>query len=265
MHSTQHRQLFMMRPCLLLLVWPSSTLGMPRCSRAQFVCGLVGSCCPWSVHASTQQTELVNLYDGAASSYDALDGGILADTLGLGRLRREAVGLCRGSILEVGVGTGLNLPLYTPARVTSLTAVDLSSGMLREADVVADEQRARGLRVDLRLMDAERLEFEDATFDSVLDTFSLCVYRNPERALSEMRRVTKPGGRVVLLEHQRSSLGALAAYQDATAAPAAQFGGKGCVYNQDVNALCRAAGLAVVRQEPALLGLVALLEATPLA
>ena len=58
--------------------------GMPRCSRAQFVCGLVGSCCPWSVHASTQQTELVNLYDGAASSYDALDGGILADTLGLG-------------------------------------------------------------------------------------------------------------------------------------------------------------------------------------
>ena len=89
MNSSQHRQLLMMRPCLLLLVWPSSTLGMPRCSRAQFVCGLVGSCCPWSVHASTQQTELVNLYDGAASSYDALDGGILADTLGLGRLRRE--------------------------------------------------------------------------------------------------------------------------------------------------------------------------------
>ena len=76
--------------------------------------------------------------------------------------------------------------------------------MLREARGPADALRARGTAVDLRLMNAEALTFDDAVFDCVLDTFSLCVYADPLGALREMRRVCKPGGRVVLLEHVRA-------------------------------------------------------------
>ncbi|EOD04363.1 hypothetical protein EMIHUDRAFT_453883, partial [Emiliania huxleyi CCMP1516] len=185
----------------------------------------------WSAapERESSEPELVRLYDSAASQYDSLDSGPLASALGLQALRAQATDLCRGRVLEVGVGTGLNLPLYDPGRCESLTAA---------------------------------MRFADASFDSVIDTFSLCVYGRPERALSEMRRVCKPGGRVVLLEHQRSG-GALGAYQDATSSAAARLGGKGCVYNQDVAAMARAAGLRVVRQQPALLGVVALYETVP--
>lgn len=215
-----------------------------------------------SAHADAA-SPLVRLYDDAANRYDSLDGGPIARALGLEGLRVEATKLCRGRVLEVGVGTGLNLPLYDSTRCDSLTAVDLSPGMLREAERAASALASvRRVPVDLQVMNAEELTFEDGTFDSVIDTFSLCVYSRPERALAEMRRVCKRDGRVILLEHQRSG-GALGDYQDASAGAAAKFGGKGCVYNQDVLSMVQRAGLRVVRQELALLGLVALFETVP--
>jgi len=102
----------------------------------------------------------------------------------------------RGQVLEVAVGTGRNLPGY-PAEVT-LAGIELSPAMLAIA-----RQRAAdlGREADLRDGDAERLPFDDASFDTVLCALSLCTIPSPEAAVGEMRRVLRPGGRLLLLDH----------------------------------------------------------------
>jgi ubiquinone/menaquinone biosynthesis C-methylase UbiE len=106
----------------------------------------------------------------------------------------------RGQVLEVAIGTGRNLPAY-PADVT-ITGIELSPAMLAIA-----RQRATGLGrdVDLREGDAEDLPFEADSFDTVLCALSLCTIPNPVAAVGEMRRVLRPGGRLLLLDHIAST------------------------------------------------------------
>lgn len=101
-----------------------------------------------------------------------------------------------GRVLEVAIGTGLNLPHY-PAGVT-VTGIELSPAMLAIA-----EQRAAdlGLDADLRTGDAEHLPFGDESFDTVVCALSLCAIPDPTAAIAEMRRVLVPGGRLLLLDH----------------------------------------------------------------
>ena len=99
-------------------------------------------------------------------------------------------------VLEVGVGTGKNIPYYPPG--AEVTAIDFSPGMLRRARALAARL---GSPVDLREMDVQALEFADASFDTVVTTFVFCSVPDPVRGLREIRRVLAPGGRVIMLEH----------------------------------------------------------------
>jgi ubiquinone/menaquinone biosynthesis C-methylase UbiE len=105
-------------------------------------------------------------------------------------------GRARGEVLEVAIGTGRDLPHY-PADVT-ITGIELSPVMLAIAN-----QRAKdlGRDVDLREGDAEQLAFDDASFDTVVCALALCTIPHPVAALDEMRRVLRPGGHLLLLDH----------------------------------------------------------------
>ena len=101
-----------------------------------------------------------------------------------------------GDVLEVAIGTGRNLPFY--AQGIRLIGVDFSPAMLQLARRQADRL---GRTVDLRLGDAQALELPDASFDTVVCTFSLCAIPDERRAIAEMKRVLRPGGRLLLLDH----------------------------------------------------------------
>ncbi len=107
----------------------------------------------------------------------------------------------KGSVLEVAVGTGRNLSFYPPN--ARLTGIEFSPAMLEIARARAAEL---GIEVDLREGDAQALEFEDASFDTVVITLALCSIPDDRKAVAEARRVLRPSGRLLLLEHVRSPL-----------------------------------------------------------
>lgn len=105
-----------------------------------------------------------------------------------------------GEVLEVAVGTGLNLPFYPPE--ITLTGLDLSQRML---DLAGERAGKLGRAVTLRQGTAHTLPFEDATFDTVVCTFGLCAIPDIDAAIDEMVRVLRPDGRLILVDHVASS------------------------------------------------------------
>jgi len=113
------------------------------------------------------------------------------------RHRRGLLANASGEILEIGFGTGLNLPCYS-ARVRKVTAVDPNLGMQRLAQ---KRIKQAGIEVEQKALRGERIPFEDRTFDCVVSTFTLCSIEDVGQALSEAYRVLKPGGHFLFLEH----------------------------------------------------------------
>jgi phosphatidylethanolamine/phosphatidyl-N-methylethanolamine N-methyltransferase len=153
----------------------------------------------------SETSSIKQRYDRIAPYFDAMEG--MMEKLLFGTWRQRIWSRVEpGKVLEAGVGTGKNFPYY-PA-TAEITAIDFSAKMLNRARRKAEKQK---LRADLRLMDVERLDFPDHSFDTAIATFVFCSVPSPVQGLQELHRVLKPGGRLLLLEHVLSAKPWLAA------------------------------------------------------
>jgi len=195
----------------------------------------------------TESERVRRLYDRLAPRYDQLIS--ITEPLLFGGGRAWACGQARGDVLEVAVGTGRDLPFY-PAGVR-LTAVDVSENMLAHARRRASDL---DLSVDLRVGDAQRLDFADASFDTVVATLSLCSIPDHHTAVAEMARVLRPGGQLRLLDHVGSPNPVVNLVQRLLDPLAVRFGGDHLLRRPDL--AVRAAGLHIERLDSSKLGIV---------
>ncbi|MBL8036084.1 MAG: class I SAM-dependent methyltransferase [Nitrospira sp.] len=158
------------------------------------------------------------------------------------QLRTKILQSVAGEVLEIGIGTGLNLAHYGPA-VSRVQAVD-PIPMLPTR--MAERRAAVPFPVEITLQSAERLPYEDRTFDCVVSTWTLCTIPDPVRALQEVRRVLKPEGIFLFLEHGRSDDRKIAAWQDRLN-PIQNVIGCGCNLNRRIDDLITQAGLAITQ------------------
>lgn len=166
----------------------------------------------------------------------------------LDALRRQAVAKAQGRVLEIGFGTGRNLPFY-PAGLDRLVAVDPNPGM---AALAQQRMREAGIEVEHHRITAESLPFDSGSFDCVVSTLTLCSIPDVEHALAEVRRVLRPGGEFLFLEHGRHPAAAMQRWQNRiTPLWSALF--DGCQLNRDIAALVGGAGLRLADlQHPSL-------------
>jgi ubiquinone/menaquinone biosynthesis C-methylase UbiE len=143
-----------------------------------------------------------------AATYDRMSRK--SEEAGLGALRQNLLAEASGRVLEIGAGTGLNIPYYN-GRIDSLVVTEPEPAMIRRLERAA---HAHAPVPQVVAAPAENLPFDDDSFDTVVSTLVLCGVDDQVRALGEARRVLRPGGRLLFLEHVRSDDPALARFQD---------------------------------------------------
>ena len=160
-------------------------------------------------------------------------------------MRAKIVPLASGVVLEIGMGSGLNLPVYDPRRVRRVIGLDPAGPMLAMA-------RARAAAVEFPVefleLGGERIPLPDAAVDTVLSTYTLCTIPDPVAALGEMRRALKPGGRLLFCEHGLAPERGVARWQRRLDRPWGAIAG-GCHLDRDMRAIIAAGGFAFERLE----------------
>ena len=152
--------------------------------------------------------------------------------------RMKVIPLAQGRVMEVGIGTGLNLPFDDRLRVKSIVGVDPA---LRLHRLAMRQIAACDIAVELVGLSAEKLPLEDASFDTVVSTYTLCTIPDPLAALREMRRVLAPGGKLLFSEHGRAPDANILKWQSRIQPIWRKFSG-GCMLDRDIPALLVAAG-----------------------
>lgn len=165
-------------------------------------------------------------------------------TCGMGavmKTRKQIVPLAEGRALEIGIGSGLNLSFYDPAKVTVIVGVDPSAAMQKLA-----QQRAAQISIPVEMVALElgQIQAADASFDSIVCTFTLCTIADAGAALKEMRRVLKPGGKLLFSEHGLAPDLPVVRWQNLITPLWKPFSG-GCHLNRDIPALIRAGGFTI--------------------
>ena len=170
---------------------------------------------PWLTHLSMRQAQLLPF-------------------------REQTVGAAEGRVLEIGIGSGLNLPLYR-GLVSSVIALEPSAELLSMA-----RSRASAAVVPVSLLDAsaEAIPLDTGSVDTVVTTWTLCTIPDISRALSEMRRVLKPGGRLLFVEHGRAPEPGVARWQDRLDPLWSHLAG-GCHLNRKMDDLLIQAGFRI--------------------
>lgn len=156
-------------------------------------------------------------------------------------IRRRIVPLAQGSVLEIGVGPGVNFVHYDPARVSKVYALEPNPGMLQRA-----REQCRRTEVQIEFLDlpGERIPLADASVDTVVSTFTLCTIPGVVEAIDGLRRVLKPGGKLVFFEHGLSPDPPVQRWQRRSE-PLFRWAFEGCHVTRDIPALVREGGFMI--------------------
>jgi ubiquinone/menaquinone biosynthesis C-methylase UbiE len=155
--------------------------------------------------------------------------------------RAAVVPRAAGAVFELGCGGGINHAFYDPAAITSYAGIDPHAGLLDEARSAA---REKGWAADLRQGRGEAIPFDDASFDCVVCTFTLCSVDDPTQVMRELRRILRPGGEALFLEHGRAPDAAVLRWQERIEPVWKQLAG-GCHLTRPIAGALKAAGFAV--------------------
>lgn len=160
---------------------------------------------------------------------------------GIERRRREIIPLAEGRVFELGCGGGLNQLLYDRTKVTGFAGIDPHANLL---DRARQQACARGWEHDIREGIGEDIPFPDSSFDTAVCTYTLCSVDDPGEVLSELRRILKPGGKLLFLEHGRAPDIGIARWQERIEPLWKPLAG-GCHLTRSVGATLRGAGFEV--------------------
>lgn len=212
-------------------------------------------------------------YDIAvASKYETLDGSTrLTRGLGLDALRAQLLAEAYGQVLEIGFGTGVNLPFYVPSieqnKLTSLTALDSSDAMLQYGQskyrTITGSATNSDSTFKTLVADASNTHLPPDSFDTIVATFCLCVVSDVSQVAKEMYRLIRKGGNVLILDYTRSQESQpVALYQDLTSTLVTKMS-KGCSPNLDINAIMADSGFSVKSSSTILAGTIIAAKFSP--